>query len=94
MNDIPIAIIVNADDWQGFFYNGKLIDEAHTLGDGYGNLWFLKKMAKKYNFNISDVVEAYVTDDFEDYLYDHGCFPDKLSDVQYEITNCDDSNNY
>ena len=83
--DYPRVLIVNSDDWQGLFIEGKLIDEGHSLGEGYGITKYLKAQSKKYKFSIDDIKEAYVTDEYEEYLYDHGSFHTNIEDVGYEL---------
>jgi hypothetical protein len=79
------ALIVNSDDWQGLFVDGKLIDEGHTLGEGLGILVYLQEKADEFNFNLKEIKQAWVTEEYEEYLYDMGSFHKDLKDVQYEI---------
>ena len=70
-------------DWEGFFWNGELIDEAHTLGEGKSRTYLLE-MSEKYGFSMSDLRIKEVNDEDENYLCDCGNFPNKLTDLNGE----------
>ncbi len=78
------AVLIKADDWEGLFVDGKLVDEGHALNQGYGRIKYFKELAKEYNFDINEMDEFYVTEEYEDYLCDAGEFHENLSDVKYE----------
>lgn len=40
------AIIIQADDWEGLFVNGVLVQEGHSLNQGYKRLPYLKNYLK------------------------------------------------
>lgn len=67
-------------DWEGLFIDGKLIDEAHTLGEGYSRL-YLWRMGIKYGFLPDDIRFLCVNDVDEQYLYDYGNFPSNINDL-------------
>jgi len=86
----PRILILYADDWQGFFVEGELIVEGHTLGDGCGIISFLKHMSKEYNFTLLNVKEGYVDDLYMEYLEDYGNFHDELLYVTYNLKEKED----
>lgn len=74
------AVLVNADDWQGIFIDGKLDYESHEI-----NLRELKEICKRNKINVTDIEEKWVTDDYYDeYLGRYGNFPNDLSEVELE----------
>jgi hypothetical protein len=82
------VLILQADDWEGLFIDGKLIDEDHELGecDIDSELYLLKK-SEEYNFTSKDVTVKFVDDEDEKYLNSFGSFPptlDKLKGKYYE----------
>ena len=78
------AVLIQSDDWEGLFVNGKLVQEGHTLNEGTSRIKYFNKLSEKHNFNIKEMEEYYVTEDYENYLYDNGCFPKLLSEVEYK----------
>jgi len=79
------AILVKSDDWEGLFINGKLVEEGHTLNEGTSRIKYFSSLAKKYNFSLEDMKEAWVTEGYEEWLYDSGSFHENLSDINYEL---------
>lgn len=75
------AILIQADDWEGLFIDGKLVKEGHTLNEGTSRVKYFNKLAKQYNFRIDDLKEVYIDECDEDRLYDIGCFPECLSEL-------------
>lgn len=73
------AILLQAEDWEGLFINGRLVEEGHTLNEGNSRIKCFVGLAKKYNFNLEEMKEQYVTEEDEQYLYDCGSFPTHLS---------------
>lgn len=74
------AIIIRADVWEGLFIDGKLVYEYHEIRRNT-----LKELCKEYNLKFTDIGEAWVTDEYEDYLCDAGGFHENLSDVKYNL---------
>jgi hypothetical protein len=76
-------VVVTADDWEGLFVNGKLIEESHKLGYGNGSkhvLEYAKNLFKTYDpctLNIKSVTKKY----YDDYLSQYGRFPNELEEV-------------
>lgn len=79
------AIIVGADDWEGLFVNGMLVDEGHTLNDGMSRKKYLSKICKEYDLELDEILEGYVTDEYEELLNDVGSFHQKLADVDFYL---------
>ena len=71
------VVIVCADDWEGLFIDGFLIDESHKLGEGYHRVYLLRK-AEQYKFTSLDVEERFTDEKEEEWLEDRGGFPDTL----------------
>lgn len=77
------AILVKADDWEGLFVNGKLVEEGHELNEGISRVKYFNKLAKTYGFKLSEMEEAWVTDEYDEELSDTGSFHELLKDVRY-----------
>lgn len=78
------VVILTADDWEGLFVDGRLIDQSHKLGDGDHRL-FLLKMAEQYSFTSKDIVVKYIDESNEEdynFLEDFGRFPELLSELK------------
>ena len=74
------VIILTTDDWEGFYIDGKLVDEGHVLGEG-DNFFFLLRMSEKFGFTSKDIGNYIVDDDeLDDYLHRNGSLP-------YDIVN-------
>ncbi len=78
------VLIIGAEDWEGLFVNGMLVDEGHTLNEGESRKKYLSGICKKYGVTLDEIKEGYVTDDYNDKLNDYGSFDLNLSDVGYE----------
>lgn len=79
------AILIDSEDWEGLFVNGVLVKEGHTLNEGTSRVKYFLQLAKQFNFNLEDMIEGYVTEEYEDYLYECGCFHKNINDVGYRI---------
>jgi hypothetical protein len=79
------VIIIGADDWEGLFVNGKLVDEGHTLNEGASRKKYLSEICSKYSVTLDDIAEGYVTKEYEEYMYDSGGFHESLSAVGYTL---------
>lgn len=79
MND---AILIEADDWEGLFVNGKLVDEGHTLNEGMSRTKYFINLSEKYNFKLKEMKEKYIDEKDEDELYRIGCFPNSLDQLK------------
>jgi len=67
------------------FVNGKLVEEGHTLNDGMSRKKYLSGICAKYGVTLEDITEGYVTEEYEEYMYDSGGFHDSLSAVGYTL---------
>jgi len=78
------VVILNADDWQACYVDGKVIEQNHSLGEGYGLLHFLREASKEYNFTLDDIEEIWWNeeDDEDDILDKFGQFPENLSELK------------
>jgi hypothetical protein len=80
------VLILDADDWEGMFVNGKLEMEGHRLNDGCSRKAFLSHVCKKYEVTLDEIKEGYVDDDYRsNILEEEGCFREDLSEVIYII---------
>jgi hypothetical protein len=79
------AILIHSDEWEGLFVNGKLVQEGHTLNEGYSRIKYFNKLAKQYDFKINQMKERWVTGEYADYLLLNGGFHTDLIDVGYII---------
>lgn len=67
------GLLLNADNWQGLYVNGKLIKQGHMIGTDA----FIMLL---HHFNISpeNMYIGYVTYEDDEFVGTYGCFPDKL----------------
>lgn len=79
------AILVQTDDWEGLFVNGELVQEGHTLNEGTSRTKYFSKLASKYNFQLSSLIESYVNDEYDEVLCNRGCFDKNIENVGYII---------
>lgn len=74
--------VVRADEWEGLFVNGELVDEGESLNEGEHFLKYSKRILEKYNPCSLDVL--YVTDRYtRNFLQQYGGFPTRLQDVEF-----------
>lgn len=77
-----ILLISEDGNWEGLFINGELVEEGHTLNEGYSRIKYFIELSKKYNFNLEEMKEEHVIEEDDNYLYDYGNFPAKLSELK------------
>ena len=71
-------VLVKSDDWEGLYVNRKLWEEGHHI-----DLDIIKKACKKFNFDIGDLEEYWVSDKYyENVLSEIGNYPDSFDDVE------------
>ena len=75
------AILLHAEDWEGLFVNKKLVEEGHTLNEGYSRIQYFIELSEKYEFNLKDMKEFEVTEKDEDDLFYNGGFPNFLDNL-------------
>jgi len=80
------AVLILAEDWEGLFVNGELVEEGHTLNEGMSRIQYFIQLAKQYDFVLEEMKEFYVDDEDENYLYDNGSFPLLLTDLIGDYT--------
>lgn len=78
------AILIGADDWEGLFVNGELVEEGHTLNEGYSRIKYFVGLAKKHGFNLEEMEECHVTETYAKYLENAGGFHKSLKYVGFE----------
>lgn len=79
------AILIQADDWEGLFINGCLVDEGHTLNEGEERAVYFSKLADEHYFQVKNMESGYVTDDYYDNkLSVHGSFDADIKDVDFK----------
>ena len=79
-----ILLQSSSESWEGLFVNGKLVEEGHTLNQGYSRVKYFKDLAKKYGFSLDELEEYTVTDEYDERMCDRGGFDDDIGDVGYE----------
>jgi hypothetical protein len=77
------AILIELCDWEGLYVNGVLIDEGHTINQGYSRMKYLQNLAKEHNFDLNEMKSYYLTNgDDEDCLEEFGyCLPQNISEL-------------
>jgi hypothetical protein len=68
--------LLETDDWQGLYIDGKLITEGHKVGEG--DPLYLLKTAEMYGFTHKDVTWAWLTEEDDDMVYENGCMPQDI----------------
>lgn len=66
------AILLMADDWEMLYIDGILKDEAHTLNEGTSRIKYFLDLAKKYDFDLAELKEIYLSEEDEEGLQDSG----------------------
>ena len=79
-----ILLQSSSESWEGLFLNGQLVEEGHTLNQGYSRVKYFKDLAKKYGFSLDELEEYTVTDEYDERMCDRGGFDDDIGDVGYE----------
>lgn len=79
-----ILLQSSSESWEGLFVNDKLVEEGHTLNQGYSRIKYFRDLAKKYEFSLDDLEEYTVTDEYDERLCDRGGFDKNLSEVDYD----------
>jgi len=74
------AILIISNDWEGLYINEILVEEGHTLNQGYNRMKHFVDLAKKYNFNLSEMREAYLCQEDINETEDMGYFPEKIEE--------------
>lgn len=78
-----IAVLIKAEDWEGLFINGELVQEGHTLNEGENRVKYFLDLSEKYDFDIKKLEEYNVSNNYEEnYLNENGGFPKLLSEVE------------
>lgn len=70
--------VIKADDWEGLYINGKLIDEGHTLNEGDERVLYFADLAKRCNFDLSHIKFYWIDDEDEQHLENLGNFPEDI----------------
>ena len=73
------AVLLIADDWEGLYVNGRLVEEGHTLNEGNSRIKYFTKLAKQYKFDLADLEERYLDDSQIDELENNGNLEEDLS---------------
>lgn len=86
------AILLKADDWEGLFVNGELVEEGHTLNEGASRIKYFLDLADEYLFNLRDMKEIWVTEEDEEIINKTGGFPVYLNQMQENYESIHDLN--
>jgi hypothetical protein len=73
------AILLKSDDWEGLYINGKLVEEGHTLNQGYSRIKHFIKLAKTYDFDLDEIKEEYLNGADIFMTEDMGNFPEDIN---------------
>lgn len=76
------VLVLKADDWEGLFIDGKLIDEGHSLEEGSDRIKYFQEASKSHDFDIMDVKIKWLEDKDEEELMSSGSFPDTLKELK------------
>jgi len=76
------AILIQSDDWEGLFINGKLVEEGHTLNEGRSRTKYFIKLSKQYDFDLEKLIETEIDEEDEERLYNIGCFPENINELK------------
>lgn len=76
------VVILNSEDWEGLFIDGKLVDEGHSLTDGNHPIIYWGKIFQKYKFTEDEIFISEVSKFDDELLYSTGCFPKNLSELK------------
>lgn len=75
------AILIQANDWEGLFVNGKLIKEGYTINEGISRIKVFDELSQQYNFSLNDLKEVWIDEKDEYYLNLNGNFPININDM-------------
>jgi len=78
MKNVQIFI---ADDWEGIYINGLLIDEGHHLLWGSKGFLYMLKLAEEHKFTSENVEVVYLTNEQNEWLGDRGNFPKLINEI-------------
>jgi len=83
-----VILSSRSGDWEGFYVDGELIEEAEVLGEGNSRT-FLLEQAEKFKFNSDDIIFSEINEKDDEILGDCGNFPKFLSELNgtYDIDN-------
>jgi hypothetical protein len=76
------VVLLNGEDWQGFYVNGKIVSQAHNLGEGRGLLHFLQQTSREYGFQLSDIDQFTCSDEDEKLFSEQGSLPLDFKDLK------------
>ena len=74
------AILIKSNDWEGLYINGKLVEEGHTLNQGYSRIKYFVDLSKKYDFDLGGMKEKYLCEEDIIVTEDYGNFPESIND--------------
>jgi predicted RNA-binding protein with EMAP domain len=80
------AILLKSDDWEGLYINGKLVEEGHTLNQGYSRIKHFVKLAKTYDFDLEEMQEEYLNGEDITMTEDMGNFPEDINEFVENYT--------
>jgi hypothetical protein len=73
------VLVLDADDWQALYIDGKLIADGHNLTDGEPLFYLIK--AEQFGFSSEDVRFKFCNKEDEAMLMVKGSFPELLTDL-------------
>lgn len=67
-------VLMNADDWQGLYINGELVEEDHKID--------LVDAFDRFDIDSFSSLETHCVN--QEWIEDAGCFPDDIEDCILE----------
>lgn len=75
-----------SDYWGACYVDGKCVDQAHHLGEGYGKLHFLKELCETHGVTLDDIVEVEAKEVDDNKAMDRGSFPGLFEELLGDYT--------
>jgi hypothetical protein len=75
------AVVVKADDWEGLYVGGKLVDEGHTLNEGEERIIYFLQLADKYKFDLKLTEFISLSDEMIQKVEEEGNLPENLHEA-------------
>jgi len=73
-----------SDYWEACYVDGKCVDQAHHLGEGYGKVHFLQELGKTHGITLDDIVSIEALEIDDNKAMDSGAFPQLFEELEGE----------
>ncbi|HUW46123.1 MAG TPA: hypothetical protein VMW50_10070 [Dehalococcoidia bacterium] len=77
-----VVLSSEQDYWEACYVNGRSVEQAHHLGDGYGKVKFLQDVCREHGLTFDDIQEISAEEVDDDKAMNCGAFPDLLSELE------------